>query len=144
MMGLGRICGGSGAIKLAQDPFPKTREFEVMKMRRPRDAAGEQRRSQTVRDAAGPSNLSGTPVDVRRAIMIASLNLGMERVKGIEPSYSAWKAAALPLSYTRGATDHLSRRIGRLNLPSTSTSHQARLGPVLELNRPGFAAYIDV
>ncbi len=28
----------------------------------------------------------------------------MERVKGIEPSYSAWKAAALPLSYTRIAS----------------------------------------
>ena len=28
----------------------------------------------------------------------------MERVKGIEPSYSAWKAAALPLSYTRAAS----------------------------------------
>ena len=27
----------------------------------------------------------------------------MERVKGIEPSYSAWEAAALPLSYTRVA-----------------------------------------
>ena len=26
---------------------------------------------------------------------------GLERVKGIEPSYSAWEAAALPLSYTR-------------------------------------------
>src|SRR5260370_37607188 len=25
----------------------------------------------------------------------------LERVKGIEPSYSAWKAAALPLSYIR-------------------------------------------
>ncbi len=25
----------------------------------------------------------------------------MERVKGIEPSYLAWKATALPLSYTR-------------------------------------------
>ncbi len=25
----------------------------------------------------------------------------VERVKGIEPSYSAWEAAALPLSYTR-------------------------------------------
>src|SRR6266542_6053673 len=25
----------------------------------------------------------------------------LERVEGIEPSYSAWKAAALPLSYTR-------------------------------------------
>jgi hypothetical protein len=30
-----------------------------------------------------------------------SLKSLMERVKGIEPSYSAWKAAALPLSYTR-------------------------------------------
>ena len=28
-------------------------------------------------------------------------NRAVERVKGIEPSYSAWKAAALPLSYTR-------------------------------------------
>ena len=25
----------------------------------------------------------------------------LERVMGIEPTYSAWKAAALPLSYTR-------------------------------------------
>jgi hypothetical protein len=33
----------------------------------------------------------------------------MERVKGIEPSYSAWKAAALPLSYTRVASDMPSR-----------------------------------
>ena len=31
----------------------------------------------------------------------------LERVKGIEPSYSAWKAAALPLSYTRAAADGL-------------------------------------
>ena len=30
----------------------------------------------------------------------------MERVKGIEPSYSAWKAAALPLSYTRTRPIH--------------------------------------
>ena len=29
------------------------------------------------------------------------MDRGMERVKGIEPSYSAWEAAALPLSYTR-------------------------------------------
>jgi hypothetical protein len=29
----------------------------------------------------------------------------LERVKGIEPSYSAWKAAALPLSYTRDFND---------------------------------------
>jgi hypothetical protein len=41
----------------------------------------------------------------------------MERVKGIEPSYSAWKAAALPLSYTRVPADHLTRRAGRLNPP---------------------------
>ena len=31
---------------------------------------------------------------------------GLERVKGIEPSYSAWKAAALPLSYTRAFLVH--------------------------------------
>ncbi len=31
----------------------------------------------------------------------AGSNRQLERVKGIEPSYSAWKAAALPLSYTR-------------------------------------------
>jgi hypothetical protein len=29
-----------------------------------------------------------------------------ERVKGIEPSSSAWKAVALPLSYTRAAASH--------------------------------------
>ena len=29
----------------------------------------------------------------------------MERVAGIEPAYSAWKAAALPLSYTRPIDD---------------------------------------
>jgi hypothetical protein len=34
----------------------------------------------------------------------------MERVKGIEPSYSAWKAAALPLSYTRNLDDESSRK----------------------------------
>ena len=31
----------------------------------------------------------------------SSLAVKLERVEGIEPSYSAWKAAALPLSYTR-------------------------------------------
>jgi hypothetical protein len=41
----------------------------------------------------------------------------LERVKGIEPSYSAWKAAALPLSYTR-MPDGLSRQNGGLNSPS--------------------------
>ena len=32
------------------------------------------------------------------------LSLDLERVMGIEPTYSAWKAAALPLSYTRLTT----------------------------------------
>ena len=31
----------------------------------------------------------------------AELRAHMERVKGIEPSQPAWKAGALPLSYTR-------------------------------------------
>ncbi len=29
------------------------------------------------------------------------LELELERVKGIEPSYAAWEAAVLPLNYTR-------------------------------------------
>ena len=37
------------------------------------------------------------------AIAAKRLISWLERVKGIEPSYSAWKAAALPLSYTRTA-----------------------------------------
>jgi hypothetical protein len=33
---------------------------------------------------------------------------GVERVKGIEPSYAAWEAAVLPLNYTRAnAGTHL-------------------------------------
>src|ERR1700688_1015762 len=39
----------------------------------------------------------------------------LERVKGIEPSYSAWKAAALPLSYTRASDDPLTRSEPGLN-----------------------------
>src|SRR5690606_27358475 len=32
---------------------------------------------------------------------VRSVEISLERVAGIEPAYSAWKAAALPLSYTR-------------------------------------------
>ena len=60
----------------------------------------------------------------------------LERVKGIEPSYSAWKAAALPLSYTRAGVE-LTRRAGGLNpaaslaLPHRpcSTGAYGRSGP---------------
>ena len=44
----------------------------------------------------------------------------LERVKGIEPSYSAWKAAALPLSYTRDGVE-LTRRAGGLNPPRAAS-----------------------
>ncbi len=33
------------------------------------------------------------------------LDIDLERVKGIEPSYEAWEAAVLPLNYTRVAGD---------------------------------------
>jgi hypothetical protein len=38
----------------------------------------------------------------------------LERVKGIEPSSSAWKAVALPLSYTRGTRCPFIRDSARL------------------------------
>ena len=37
----------------------------------------------------------------------------MERVRGIEPPYSAWEAAALPLSYTRNVGSGKPTRICR-------------------------------
>jgi hypothetical protein len=58
----------------------------------------------------------------------------LERVKGIEPSYSAWKAAALPLSYTRA------RQINYHAGGAASTA-DAPAGP---LNRRRFPAYTDV
>jgi hypothetical protein len=73
----------------------------------------------------------------------------LERVKGIEPSYSAWKAAALPLSYTRAGVD-LTRRAGVLNRPgrprfSAKTAlFPRRPTPFQALNKGRFAAYIDV
>jgi hypothetical protein len=73
----------------------------------------------------------------------------LERVKGIEPSYSAWKAAALPLSYTR-ATHHLTRRAGGLNPPADGCPRPEN-GPCFPgfragsgLNSGRIAAYIDV
>src|SRR5665213_2731680 len=42
----------------------------------------------------------------------------LERAKGIEPSYSAWKAAALPLSYTRA----LAPRPARTSKPGLRSS----------------------
>ena len=36
--------------------------------------------------------------------------VGLERVKGIEPSYAAWEAAVLPLNYTRVAGDSMRAR----------------------------------
>ena len=44
--------------------------------------------------------------DIRRRLSL------LERVMGIEPTYPAWKAGALPLSYTRklGAVDEIRTR----------------------------------
>src|SRR5712671_7446064 len=49
----------------------------------------------------------------------------LERVKGIEPSYSAWKAAALPLSYTRAQA----MNYHAMDVASTA---MRRFGPVPE------------
>ena len=60
----------------------------------------------------------------------------LERVKGIEPSYSAWKAAALPLSYTRASRDHLTRPPARLNcdeLPAYAAAVLAGLVPAIHV-----------
>ena len=54
----------------------------------------------------------------------------MERVTGIEPAWSAWKAGALPLSYTREVC-YLSRGKGSGN-PKARTG-RSDLSPNLQL-----------
>ena len=51
---------------------------------------------------------SAAPVPLHRDKLLLNMDTGVgefdrvfERVKGIEPSTPAWKAGALPLSYTR-------------------------------------------
>jgi hypothetical protein len=46
----------------------------------------------------------------------------VERVKGIEPSYSAWKAAALPLSYTRDLNDLADSQILDILFPFSASA----------------------
>src|SRR6266480_3805014 len=53
--------------------------------------------------AVAPKKLSSAPQSGVRVTPKAARNLG-QRVKGIEPSSVAWKATALPLSYTRVRT----------------------------------------
>ena len=82
----------------------------------------------------------------------------LERVKGIEPSYSAWKAAALPLSYTR-VMGSLTRPGGGLNCPRSTaqdkkTAQETAPSRPCEqplvppdpppLNNTGIAAYIEI
>ena len=70
-------------------------------------------------------------------------------MEGIEPSYSAWKAAALPLSYTRapGITYHAAQTAST-RLAGGLTHDAGPLFPgfraALGLNSGGIAAYIDV
>ena len=61
----------------------------------------------------------------------------LERVKGIEPSYSAWEAAALPLSYTRAglARGQSLRRTPGSPYGGIAGLHQAPFAPLSYLRR---------
>ena len=54
--------------------------------------------------------------------------MGLERAKGIEPSYAAWEAAVLPLNYARIGPDHSQSR------PRAASAGDA-IRLALELNR---------
>src|SRR5664279_6181990 len=58
----------------------------------------------------------------------------LERVKGIEPSYSAWKAAALPLSYTRDT--FMSPRLRHSKTAVTRNWLSAQAKPIRQVRTP--------
>ena len=63
----------------------------------------------------------------RTTIPICPMDLNLlERVKGIEPSFLAWEASALPLSYTRSILIHPAKLFAQLILETVplSDSHQ--------------------
>jgi hypothetical protein len=71
----------------------------------------------------------------------------LERVKGIEPSYSAWKAAALPLSYTRlWPINYHARRVASTAMRRLGPGNRCRSPSCVPtaLNRRRFADYIDI
>lgn len=49
------------------------------------------------------------------ALPLSHMGKDLERVKGIEPSSEAWKAPALPLSYTRSSSRTISFRPAELS-----------------------------
>jgi hypothetical protein len=59
------------------------------------------KKRRAVRTKSGHLSEQQPPLSERVLAIAFQCLKKLERVKGIEPSYSAWKAAALPLSYTR-------------------------------------------
>src|SRR5581483_3852351 len=60
----------------------------------------------------------------------------LERVKGIEPSSSAWKAVALPLSYTRAAVCSPHERSDMRGLRATNPDIAALIRATLGVDSP--------
>ena len=57
-------------------------------------------------------------VPTKVQINLILLNKLLERVKGVEPSQPAWKAGALPLSYTRVDCSYISNSNKNIVLPN--------------------------
>ena len=77
--------------------------------------------------SSGRNDGSWRSMRVVRTAVSVSVARGTKRVKGIEPSSLAWKAIALPLSYTRGL-DHIGLDSGSLDSGDQWPRDQRRVG----------------
>jgi hypothetical protein len=85
------LCRGSAVARKARDQIDQLQVGKFKQLaRKPIWRSWRQ-------EVAGKSRAGAASLNIPHK----SLILKMERVKGIEPSSSAWKAVALPLSYTR-------------------------------------------
>ena len=72
------------------------------------------------REAGAPGGIRTPDQELRRLLLCPLSYRGssgtgpLERVKGVEPSPPAWKAGALPLSYTRTCGRQCNGRAGRI------------------------------
>ena len=75
-----------------------------------------------------------TPLNRGEFSDIEAAGFDVERVKGIEPSYSAWEADILPMNYTRILNSHCNCELFRTPQIGKKENHHRRFSFLVDDN----------